>query len=145
MDRILREEYVFGVILLLANKLQNWGDHLFDELTLKQWFFLMLLTKIGIENPTIKEISEFTGTTRQNVKKMLIQLEKRGFVTMKSSPKDARALNVYISKRTLEFFSGNKNKGVDTLSLLFKQVTDEELRLTFKTLNKLLIAMENSK
>ena len=98
MDRTSREGHVFGSILLLANKLQSWGDGLFDELTLKQWFLLLMISKIKIQNPTIKEIADFTRTSRQNTKKMLEQLEKKGFVHINQSEVDARALNVSLSK-----------------------------------------------
>lgn len=37
----------------LSNKLQAEGDKLSNELTLKQWFLLLLLYKGNLKNPTV--------------------------------------------------------------------------------------------
>jgi DNA-binding MarR family transcriptional regulator len=94
MDRTAREEYIFGSILFLSNKIQAWGDNILSGLTLKQWFLLMLISKMENKNPTINEITEFTGTSRQNIKKMIEHLDRKKYHKIKKSKTDARALNV---------------------------------------------------
>ena len=138
MSRSIQEEYVFGSILLLANKLQIWGDSMLEDLTLKQWFLLMLISKMGVQNPTVKEIADFTGTSRQNTKKMLEQLEKKEYVTMNKSETDGRALNITLTHKTWNYFAANAKKAVDDVSKLFVNISDEELGITGKTLEKLL-------
>lgn len=144
MNRTEKEEYVFGSTLLLANKLQIWGDNVLDDLTMKQWFLLMLISKMGIQNPTIKEIANFTGTSRQNVKKMLEHLEKKEYVSIDKSETDARALNVTLSTKTFEYFIKNEKKGAEAVQGLFTEITDNELSITSRTLEKLLIFFGNS-
>jgi hypothetical protein len=46
MDRTATEEYIFGSILLLSNKMQVWGDAILSDLTLKQWFLLILISNM---------------------------------------------------------------------------------------------------
>ena len=137
MDRTAAEEYIFGGILLLANKLQVLGDGLLDDLTMKQWFLLMLISKMKKENPTINEISEFSGTSRQNVKKMLDQLSIKKYVKITRSDTDARALNVSLSQKTYKYFAENDKKGVEALKVLFSNITNEELLVTIGTFDKL--------
>lgn len=141
MNRTYLEEYIFGSIILLANKLQIWGDAVIDDLTMKQWFLLILISKMGIQNPTIKEIADFTGTSRQNVKKLLEHLEKKEYVQITKSGKDARALNVTLSKKTFEYFSANEKKGADAIRGLFSEISDDEVSVTSCTLEKLLVVL----
>jgi len=137
MDRINHEAYVFGMVLLLANKLQIWGDGILEDITLKQWFLLMLITKMA-QKPTIKEITDFSGTSRQNTKKMLEQLAKKNYVKITKSKTDERALNVALTKKTFSFFADNEKKTNDSLRTLFVEILDDELVITKKTLEKIL-------
>ncbi|MCL2722014.1 MAG: MarR family transcriptional regulator [Treponema sp.] len=138
MNRTIKEEYIFGMVLLLANKLQIWGDNILEDITLKQWFLLMLISKMIVENPTIKEIAEFSGTSRQNTKKMLEQLAKKNYVKINKSKTDERALNIVLTKKTFSYFTENEKKAADNVNLLFNDITSDELNVTERTLEKLL-------
>jgi len=144
MNRTEIEEYVFGSILLLANKMQIWGDKILEDLTLKQWFLLMLISKMKKINPTINEVSEFTGTSRQNVKKLLEQLEEKKYLKIKKSKTDARALNVSLLKKTYDYFNENEKKCKIAVNDLFSDITDDELSFTIKTFDKLHVFFGNS-
>ncbi len=144
MDRTEQEEYIFGGILLLANKFQIWGDGLLDEITLKQWFLILLISKMDSQYPTVKEVADFTGTTRQNIKKMLEHLEIQGFVSLSRSKTDARAWNVGLTPKSFEYFVSNAQKGADAVNTLFSQVSDNELESAAATVKKLLFALEET-
>ena len=137
MNRLNHEAYVFGMFLLLANKLQIWGDSILEDITLKQWFLLMLISKMA-QKPTIKEIADFSGTSRQNTKKMLEQLAKKNYVRISKSKTDDRALNVVLTKKTYSYFADNEKKTNDSLRTLFTEIHDDELVITKKTLEKIL-------
>ncbi|MCL2111992.1 MAG: MarR family transcriptional regulator [Clostridiales bacterium] len=143
MNRTTMEEYVFGSILLLANKFQIWGDKVLEELTLKQWFLLMLISKMSIQNSSIKEIANFTGTSRQNVKKMIEHLEDKKYVNVIKSETDARALNISLTKKTYDYFNAYEDKGAEAVNTLFSDITNDELTYTGRTLEKLLIYLGN--
>jgi DNA-binding MarR family transcriptional regulator len=141
MDRLINAEYIFGSILLLANKFQIWGDGIIKELTLKQWFLLMLISKMDKTNPSVREVADFSGSSRQNVKQILEQLETKGYVNINKSEKDARALTVTLTQKTFDFFVVNEEKGAEAIRALFAEITDDELELTVQTLVKLLAAL----
>jgi DNA-binding MarR family transcriptional regulator len=145
MNKTEIKEYIFGSILLLANKIQIWGDKILEDLTLKQWFLLMLISKMGKTNPTINEVSEFTGTSRQNVKKMLEQLKEKKYVKIIKSKTDARALNVSLLKKTYEYFTKNEEKCTIAINDLFSDITDDELSFTVKTFDKLHVFLETQR
>jgi DNA-binding MarR family transcriptional regulator len=142
MDRIERSEHLFGSILLLANKLQAWGDGLLEDISFKQWFLLLLISKMETANPTVTEIADFAGTSRQNVKKILNILEKKGYVCLNRSGLDARALNVLLTDKTFEYFRANEDKAASAVIKLFSEVSDRELNLAITAAEKLLAALE---
>ena len=144
MARTDNEEYFFGSILLLANKLQVWGDGLLEGITLKQWFLLMLISKMDHRNPTVKDIANFSGTSRQNVKKMLEYLAMEGYVKLSKSQTDARALSVCLTKKTFEYFRTNAQKGADAVNGLFLNISENELKMAIQVTDALLSALEKT-
>ena len=145
MDRADRAEYLFGSILLLSNKFQIWGDNLIPELTLKQWFLLILISKMDAQAPTVKEVADFSGTSRQNVKKLLEHLESEGFVRLSRSKTDARAWSVALTPRTFAYFSENAKMGANAVSGLFEKISDSELDSAISVADRLLSALEETK
>jgi DNA-binding MarR family transcriptional regulator len=138
MDRVYKAEIIFGSILLLASKFQIWGDGVIKEPTLKQWFLLMLISKMDKATPSVKEISDFSGTSRQNVKQILEHLESKGYVSIEKSDKDARALTVTLTQQTYDFFEANAEKSAEAIRALFSEITDDELDVSVRLLGKLL-------
>ena len=138
MERHNLEEYCIGSILLLSNKLQAWGDELTGEITFKQFFLLILLSRISIKKPTVQEISEYVGSSRQNVKKMLEQLREKGYVHITSSIVDARSYEVSLTDKTHDYFERNAVKSASEVNFLFSEVSGEELKITIRTLEMLL-------
>ena len=143
MDRTEVKQFIFGSILLISNKMQIWGDRIIPDLTLKQWFLLILINNMEKTEPTINEISHYSGTTRQNIKRMLEQLEEKKYIRIKKSKTDARALNVSLLKKTIDYFKDHEKMAEEILNQIFSGITDEELIHTRETLNKLHIFFDN--
>ena len=68
MARTGKEQYVVGSLPLLANSLAALGDRLPSGVTYRQWFLLMMLTRMDSEEKSVARVAEFAGTSRQNVK-----------------------------------------------------------------------------
>lgn len=105
-------EYLFGSIFLLSNKLQALGDSYLQEITVKQWFMLVMIHHMGKEPPSITEIAAFIGSTRQNVRKMLEALSVKGYVKLTVNPHDKRNLSVSLSEKTYLFFKESDDKAL---------------------------------
>lgn len=146
IDSMSSREFVFGSILLLSNKLQIAGDGIMEGLTLKQWFLLIMMNILKMENgketQTVTEVAESTGTSRQNVRKMLDVLARKGFVVLTPSPTDRRALNVGLTERCYAFFARNERIGDKFLDDLYESVTAGELEMVAGVYRKLFVRLD---
>lgn len=64
------EQFVIGAISILSNRFNRFADSLHSDITFKQWYLMMMISRMEDEPKNVRDIAEFTGTTRQNVKKM---------------------------------------------------------------------------
>lgn len=69
---------IFGGLFLVSNRLETIGNEFLGELTTKQWFFLAVLFTFFTEPPTLSQLSQFMGSSHQNLKQIALKLEKRG-------------------------------------------------------------------
>lgn len=128
-------EFLFGSIFLLANKLQTLGDNVLEEITLKQWFLLIMMQNMESQEPSVTEIADFIGSSRQNVRKMLETLAAKGYVTLTVNEQDKRNLSVSLSEKALHFFAQFEAKGHAFLDELFQGISPElqaHTRTTFE-------------
>ena len=139
MERAEKEHILFESILLLANKMQNLGDKYLHQFTLKQWFLLMMMSRMEQTSPSVREIADFTGTSRQNVKQMLEILEKNGFVEMTKSKRDSRALNVSLTRKCLKYFEESGQEGDVLIASLFGGIPEDELDAALEMFRSLFV------
>ena len=135
-------EYLFGSIFLLSNKLQTLGDGYLEEITLKQWLLLIMIHVMDKEQPSVTEVADFMGSTRQNVRKMLEVLEGKGYVELSPNSGDRRTLSVALTPRTEQFFARFQAKGDAFLDQLFAEIPPEDLTVTRRTVEALFENME---
>lgn len=143
MSRTENEEYIIGSVSLISNKIMKFGDSIFPDITYRQWFLLMMISKMESQEKSINSIAEFVGTTRQNVKKMLVPLEKKGYVIIAKSSSDARALRVELAEKTYQYFSENDEPTIRETNKMFSTFSDEEIDSLACALGKLLCSFES--
>ena len=139
---ILAREYLFGSIFLLSNKLQALGDGYLEEITLKQWLLLIMIHVMEKDQPSVTEVADVMGSTRQNVRKMLEVLEGKGFVALCANPLDRRTLSVALTPKAEQFFARFQSKGDAFLDRLFDGIPPEDLEATRRTVEALFENME---
>lgn len=142
MNRTEKEEYIIGSISLLSNKLTQFGDVLLPDITFKQWFLLIMISKMEGEEKSINSIAEFVGTTRQNVKKMLTLLEAKGYVIVSKSAYDARALKVELTEKAYQYFLANDASTAKETNQLFVSFSNAEIDSLVYKLQKLMTSLE---
>ena len=135
-------EYLFGSIFLLANRLQTLGDGYLEEVTLKQWLLLIMIHVMDRDQPSVTEVADFMGGTRQNVRKMLEVLEGKSFVTLSANSLDRRTLSVSLTPKTEQLFVRFQAKGDAFLDRLFDGIPPEDLEATRRTVEALFENME---
>jgi DNA-binding MarR family transcriptional regulator len=131
------QQFIFGSIFLLSNKLQQLGDKVTGEITLKQWFLLNLLKTANKLSPNIHEIANMIGTSRQNISKMISSLEKKGMVKMVPSEKDHRAVYVSLTQKCLDYFTSRENAGNKLLDTIFQGIPSVESERTARLLGNM--------
>lgn len=132
------QQFIFGAIFLLANKLQLLGDRVTGEITLKQWFLLNILSQMDEDFPNYNDIAKAVGTSRQNVTKMISALEKKGMVELKPSEIDQRAKYVKLAQKSLNYFASKDNSGNILLDKLFSDISSEETEQIVFLLSRIL-------
>lgn len=139
MDRTEKEEYIIGYVSLISNKLSQAGDTIFPDITFKQWFLLMMISKMEPkQEKNINSISDVVGTSRQNIKKMLTSLETKGYVVIGRSTVDLRALKVELTDKTYQYFFENADIAAHQAHQLFKQFSIDEIDSFICNLQKLM-------
>jgi DNA-binding MarR family transcriptional regulator len=138
------QQFIFGSIFLLSNKLQLLGDKVTKEITLKQWFLLNMLQKMDNKSPNFMEIAKVIGTSRQNVSKMISILEKKGMVKLQPSKKDQRAVFVTLTQKCLDYFASKENAGNMLLDTLFSGIPPAETERVAALLGQMLLNTETT-
>jgi MarR family transcriptional regulator, transcriptional regulator for hemolysin len=139
------QKYLFGSLFLLANKLQVKGDQMLgdDGMTLRQWFLTVMILQFKEQAPTLGEVANLMGTSHQNVKQLAKKLEEKQFLTFKKDAQDGRILRLQLTELSREYWSHREGDGDRFIEKLFQNVSDEEIRTTVSTFNKLFEALES--
>ncbi len=136
------EHLIFGLLFLLSNKLQTIGDSLFKEITTKQWFITLVLSILEGREPTLNELSEAAGTSRQNVKQLILKLEKKGFIELRKDEQDSRKFRIKLTPECFAFYQTTASKSQEFMERLFGNLEPGKLKTTSETLLKLVSNLE---
>ncbi|KNY29321.1 MarR family winged helix-turn-helix transcriptional regulator [Pseudobacteroides cellulosolvens] len=144
MDALDKQKFIFGSLFLLANKLQVIGDqHLESEdMTIKQWFLTVIISQFGSNSPTLSEVAQLMGSSRQNVKQLALKLQEKDFLSIEKDDQDARATRLKLTQKSQDFWENREDKDHKFLGELFHDFDMEELTLMYKGFNKLLNQIE---
>ena len=135
------ESSYFLLVLLSAfdNRFQAVADRTIKEISWKQ-FFAIICIDLCKENPTIKELAEILGSSHQNVKQILLKLEKKGFVDIYVDPNDKRKQRIALTDYCREFCERNDEKSMQVMAKMFENVSQEQIQTTIATI----IQIENN-
>lgn len=125
MNELQKKAYIFATIFTLSNRLQTLGDEFDKNFTTKQWLFIVAVSRFK-EPPTITEVANFIGYSRQNAKRIAADLEKAGHIMLQKDENDARALRIIINPQCMEYFKKRDKREIEFLEQVFEGF-DEEL------------------
>lgn len=140
-----QKKFVFGALFALANRVQLLGDQIDPDISIKQWLFIAVIPGCG-DTPAISEISRSMGSSHQNVKKMAVILEKRGFIRLFKDENDARVTRVALTEKCAEFFRIREDAAEVFIERLFLGVDNEDLHGLYSGMLKMadnVMKMEN--
>ena len=125
--------YLLGLLSAFQNRFQAMADAQMKEISWKQ-FFLLICINMCRQSPAIKELAEIVGSSHQNVKQLLLKLERKGFVEIQSDPEDKRKQRVYMTDACRKFCAENDLHTAGIMEELFYGISEEQLRTTITTL-----------
>ena len=128
---------LFGYFFAMSNRLQTVGDRFYEEITCKQFFLMICLRLFENGAPTINELSEIMGCSHQNVKSIAGKLEEKGYLEIRPDSDDARKLRIRLTNKADRLAQKYQKKELDFIDMLFTGISDKQIEITFKTLEKM--------
>lgn len=133
---------IFSTLFIAGNKLQTLFDNHIPEVSLKQ-FMLLSIIRQSKEPLTFTQSGNLLGCSRQNIKKLADVLMKKGFITIRQSPLDTRAMCICPTEKANSYFQNDFSKYQEELKYLFEVYTDSEIETLFILLSRLYAGIEN--
>ncbi|MCR5767907.1 MAG: MarR family transcriptional regulator [Lachnospiraceae bacterium] len=133
------QAFLLGLLSAFDNRYQAAADAFFKEITWKQ-FFAIICINLCKEAPTINELSDVMGSSHQNVKQILLKLEKKGFITMMPDKNDKRKQRIIVTEEAGKFLEENDNSGQQSryiIERIFGGIGEKDLMTTIQTIMKM--------
>ena len=133
------QAFLLGLLSAFDNRYQAAADEYLKEITWKQ-FFAIICINLCKEAPTINELSDVMGSSHQNVKQILLKLEKKGFVTAVPDEKDKRKQRIFVTDKCRTFLEQNDNNGQQSqyvIGRIFDGIDEKSLQTTIQTIMKM--------
>jgi DNA-binding MarR family transcriptional regulator len=130
------EYFLLGLLSAFENRFQAITDNIMKEISWKQ-FFAIICVNLCKEPPTIDDLSEILGSSHQNVKQILIKLEKKGFVQFQEDKQDKRKQRINITKECLKFCEKNNETSSQIMQKMFEGISQNDIKTTINTLTKM--------
>ena len=125
--------FLIGLLSAFENRFQAVADSTMKEISWKQFFSLICINMCK-EKPTVKELAEIMGSSHQNVKQILLKLEKKGFVSITADESDKRKLRIELTEYCKEFCAKNDEMAMNIMRKMFEGVSNEQLQVTIQTI-----------
>lgn len=125
--------FLLGLLSAFDNRFQAMADRIMEVISWKQ-FFTIICINMCKEKPTIKELAEIMGSSHQNVKQILLKLEKKGFVNILVDESDKRKQRIELTEYCIDFCNRNDEVSINIMNKMFAGVSEEQLQITIKTI-----------
>ena len=125
--------FLIGLLSAFENRFQAVADSAMKEISWKQ-FFAVICINMCKESPTVKELADIMGSSHQNVKQILLKLEKKGFVDIIVDEKDKRKQRVVLTQFCKEFCEKNNEIAEISMKKMFAGIQEEQLKVTIQTI-----------
>ena len=128
--------YLLGLLSAFQNRFQAIADGTMQEISWKQ-FFAIICINMCKEPPTLKELSDILGSSHQNVKQILLKLEKKGFIQFQPDEKDRRKQRIILTEHCRDFCEKNDEMSQDIIKKMFAGISEKELSETIRIIMKI--------
>lgn len=134
-----RIQAIFSSIFVLQNRMQTAGEKIQTQISMKQWL-LLAMTACCPEPRTLTNVGKLMGCSRQNIKKIALLLEKKGFIRL--VPGVNNSVHIELTDKANQYSEEMAERHLQTLKLLFEDFTENEIGQLFRLYTKLYAGME---
>ena len=89
------------------------------------------------EPPTLKELSDILGSSHQNVKQILLKLEKKIFIEFKVDETDKRKQRIILTDSCRRFCEKNNEMSINIMDKMFDGIPEKDIVTTIQTITKI--------
>lgn len=125
--------FLLGLLSAFDNSYQATADAFFGEISWKQVFAIVCIDMCR-EAPTLRELSMVMGSSHQNVKQILLKLERKGFVEMRQDEKDRRKQRIFLTEKARAFSASHDEQSQQIVGKIFDGIPEEQLDVTIQTI-----------
>ena len=125
--------FLLGLLSAFDNRFQAVADSAMKEVSWKQ-FFAIICINLCKDKPTVNELAEIMGSSHQNVKQILLKLEKKGFVSITVDENDKRKQRIELTDYCREFCAKNDEMTMGIMKKMFAGISEEQLQITIQTI-----------
>lgn len=133
-DRFTRCQTLFTSLFIIQNRIQNAGEKIQKELSMKQWLLIVVIS-VCPKPHTLSNIGRMMGCSRQNVKKLADQLENKGYVKIINGTNNSVCIE--LTDKINDYSKEIGPKQVELLNVLFSEFSDKEIEVFFDMFMKL--------
>lgn len=133
MDVMTKKRLIFSSFFILGNKMQTFFDKYLEEITSKQWLIMIIVAAFPYP-PSLSEVAEHAGCSRQNVKKVAAVLEKKGFIEF-TTERNSRAVCIVLTQKFYEFYTPFLEKSTIGIERIFEGMNEAQIETLFDSLN----------
>ena len=128
--------YLLGLISAFENRFQALADSTMKEISWKQ-FFAIICINLCKEPPTIRELSDILGSSHQNVKQILLKLEKKGFIAFMPDENDKRKQRIVLTDTCRAFCEKNDDMSIKKKKKMFDGIPEKDIKTTINTITRI--------
>ena len=125
--------FLLGLLSAFENRFQAVADSTMKEISWKQ-FFAIICINLCKDSPTINELAQIMGSSHQNVKQILLKLEKKGFVRITPDARDKRKQRIELTEYCGEFCEKNDKMSAGIIKRMFEDISRQQLETTIQTI-----------
>ncbi|WP_313466739.1 MarR family transcriptional regulator [Carnobacterium sp.] len=144
MDSQLSEEYI-DACMCAKQTIQFLPDPP-HEVQKRHIYIIKILYNLSmkLEEVRVSDIAEAIGVTLPSITKNITTLEKQGYIKKEANLEDKRVVNIRLTKKGLALHQKMVHDFHRKNSQILKDVPDEDIRLTIKTIYRIHNLMEQA-
>lgn len=135
-SNIPSEYFLLGLLSAFENRFQALADNIMKEISWKQ-FFAIICISMCKEPPTLNELSDILGSSHQNVKQILLKLEKKNFIKFQEDKLDKRKQRIILTNTCNKFCEKNNETSIQIMQKMFEGIPEKDIKTTIKTIVKM--------